>query len=94
VRETDTVARLAGDEFVVILEGVHKRDECLFIARKIVAALQAPFQVNGGDLVVTASIGIAMTMEPTATPDSLLQRADGALYAAKAQGRNRYEVAP
>ena len=93
VRETDTVARLAGDEFVVILEGVHKRDECLFIARKIMAAMQRPFSVNAGDLVVTTSIGIAMTTDTAMSPDGLLQRADAALYSAKAQGRNRFEMA-
>jgi diguanylate cyclase (GGDEF)-like protein/PAS domain S-box-containing protein len=93
VRETDTVARLAGDDFVVILEGVHKRDECLYIARKIVAAMQPAFAVNGGDLVVTTSIGIAMTTDSAMSADALLQRADGALYSAKAQGRNRFEVA-
>jgi diguanylate cyclase (GGDEF)-like protein/PAS domain S-box-containing protein len=93
VRETDTVARLAGDEFVVVLEGVHKRDECLFIARKIVAAMQRPFDVNGSELVVTTSIGIAMTTDTGLSADGLLQRADGALYTAKAQGRNRFEMA-
>jgi diguanylate cyclase (GGDEF)-like protein/PAS domain S-box-containing protein len=94
VRETDTVARLAGDEFVVILEGLHKRDECIVVARKIAAAMQPPFEVDGGALTVTTSIGIAMTADPGITADGLLQRADGALYSAKAQGRNRYEVAP
>jgi diguanylate cyclase (GGDEF)-like protein/PAS domain S-box-containing protein len=92
VRETDMVARLAGDEFVVVLEGIHRRDECLFIARKIVAAMRRPFAVDAAHIDVTTSIGIALA-EDDATPELLLQRADGALYRAKAQGRNRYEVA-
>jgi diguanylate cyclase (GGDEF)-like protein/PAS domain S-box-containing protein len=93
VRETDTVARLAGDEFVVVLEGIHRRDECLFIARKIVAAMQRPFVLDAAEIDVTTSIGIALTEDGSVAPDVLLQRADAALYTAKAEGRNRYEVA-
>jgi diguanylate cyclase (GGDEF)-like protein/PAS domain S-box-containing protein len=93
VRETDTVARLAGDEFVVVLEGIHRRDECLFIARKIVAAMQRPFVLDTAEIAVTTSIGIALTEDGSVGPELLLQRADAALYTAKAEGRNRYEVA-
>ena len=93
VRDTDTVARLGGDEFVVVLEGIHRRDECLFIARKIVGAMQRPFHVGASALDVTTSIGIALSEDASVAPETLLQRADAALYDAKAQGRNRYEVA-
>jgi diguanylate cyclase (GGDEF)-like protein/PAS domain S-box-containing protein len=93
VRETDTVARLAGDEFVVVLEGVHQGDECRFVARKILAAMSRPFDTGTREIAVSASIGIALTMDPSVSADALLQRADAALYAAKAQGRNRYEIA-
>jgi diguanylate cyclase (GGDEF)-like protein len=93
VRETDTVARLAGDEFVVLVEGVHRRDECLFIARKIIAAMRRPFRVGDDDLPVTTSIGIALADDPALSAEALLQRADAALYSAKAQGRDRYEMA-
>jgi len=93
VRETDTVARLAGDEFVVILDGVHRREECQFIARKIVATMRRPMRIDGGEIVVTTSIGVAMTSDSATTPEQLLQKADAALYVAKAQGRDRYEVA-
>ncbi len=93
VRETDVVARLAGDEFVVVLEGVRQRDECLFVARKVVAAMRRPFAADGADLAVTTSIGIALTNDPSLSAENLLQKADGALYSAKARGRDRYEVA-
>ena len=93
VRETDTVARLAGDEFVVILDGVHRREECQFIARKIVATMRRPMRIGHEDVVVTTSIGVAMTDDSATAPEQLLQKADAALYVAKAQGRDRYEVA-
>jgi diguanylate cyclase (GGDEF)-like protein len=76
-----------------VLEGIHRRDECLFIARKIVAAMQRPFALDTAEIAVTTSIGIALTEDGSVAPEVLLQRADAALYTAKAEGRNRYEVA-
>jgi len=93
VRETDTVARLAGDEFIVLLENVQKHEECRVVARKICAAMRAPFRLSVGDVAVTTSIGIAMSVDATMPAAALLHRADTALYSAKAQGRDRYEVA-
>ena len=93
VRETDTVARLAGDEFVVLLENVSRHEECRVVARKIIAAMRVPFKVPAGELAVTTSIGIAMSGDASLPAASLLHRADTALYSAKAQGRDRYEVA-
>ncbi len=95
VRLTDTVARLAGDEFVVILENLHNDTEPQFVARKIVAMVNEPFDVEGRPLDVTTSIGIAYqdgSMPPT-TPSKLLANADDALYQAKAAGRNTYRLA-
>ncbi|HSV50709.1 MAG TPA: PAS domain-containing protein [Burkholderiaceae bacterium] len=95
VRLTDTVARLAGDEFVVILESLHNEDEPQFVARKIVAMVNQPFEIEGHWLDVTTSIGIAYhdgSMPPT-TASKLLAKADEALYLAKAAGRNTYRVA-
>ena len=93
VRATDLVARLAGDEFVVVLEGIHSRDECRFIARKILAAMRNKFAVADNTLRVTTSIGIALGHGSSTTPEALLKRADSALYAAKGQGRDRFEIA-
>jgi len=93
VRETDTVARLAGDEFVVLLENVERHEECRIVARKIVAAMRGPFAIAAGDIAVTTSIGIAMSIDASLPAAALLHRADTALYSAKAQGRDRYEMA-
>ena len=93
VRSTDLVARLAGDEFVIVLEGIHTRDECRFVARKILAAMRTDFHAGDATLRVTTSIGIAIGHGGATTPEALLKRADSALYAAKGQGRDRYEIA-
>ena len=95
VRVTDTPARLAGDEFVVLLEDVKGPDEAERIGAKILDALLRPFATGAGDLAVTASVGIALvtgTDGPLPTQDQVLAWADGALYAAKRNGRNRYVV--
>ena len=93
VRSTDLVARLAGDEFVIVLEGIHGREECRFVARKIIAAMRGEFHAGSTPLRVTTSIGIAMGQGPSTSAEALLKRADSALYAAKRQGRDRYEIA-
>jgi diguanylate cyclase (GGDEF)-like protein/PAS domain S-box-containing protein len=93
VRATDLVARLAGDEFVIVLEGIHSRDECRFVARKIIAAMRAPFPAGDVTVKVTTSIGIALGHGGGTTAEALLKRADSALYAAKGQGRDRFEIA-
>ncbi|MES2187913.1 MAG: diguanylate cyclase [Pseudomonadota bacterium] len=94
VRSTDTVARLAGDEFVVILEQVSDRDAARAAAAKIGAHIAGvPFLVDDRPLDVSASIGIAWHAAslPTTTAADLLARADAALYGAKAAGRNRFQ---
>ncbi len=93
VRETDAVARLAGDEFVVILERLHTPAETQVIAHKILAAMNRPFDVAGTRLAVTTSIGIAWQADGHAQPTELLARADKALYEAKEAGRDRFSIA-
>lgn len=93
VRSTDLVARLAGDEFVIVLEGIHGREECRFVARKIIAAMRGEFHAGATPLRVTTSIGIALGQGASTTAEGLLKRADSALYAAKRQGRDRFEIA-
>ena len=93
VRETDTVARLAGDEFVVILEELHSPAEPQFIARKIIAAINRSFELKEGLWDVSASIGIAFHAEGTMHPANLLAAADQASYEAKAGGSNTYRIA-
>nr|WP_316641031.1 diguanylate cyclase [uncultured Roseateles sp.] len=93
VRGCDTVARLAGDEFVVLLEGLHGDAEAQAIAAKIVSAMQRPFELAGGRLEVTTSIGVGFHGGADLPPAALLQLADQALYEAKHAGRNTFRVA-
>src|SRR3990167_6738092 len=93
VRTTDTVARLGGDEFVVILQGLHAREpeaavEAEVVAQKILRVLNQPYDVQGSEVHSTPSIGIAMFRSAQPPAQELLQRADLAMYQAKAQGRN------
>ena len=88
LRATDIVARFGGDEFVVLLDGADA-DTARDVARKLNQALAEPYP--GILSSVTASIGIACF--PQDGRQALLAQADGALYAAKAAGRNRYEMA-
>jgi diguanylate cyclase (GGDEF)-like protein len=98
VRETDTVARLAGDEFVVLLEGLHLGEEAQAVAQNILAAIDRPFELATATgplrLDVSTSIGIACEATGRSAPGQLLARADTALYAAKHSGRNTWRVAP
>lgn len=89
VRVTDTVARLSGDEFIVVLEGLKSTEEAHDVARKILAVLAPPMAVSGLSIPVGASIGIAYGYTKNLTPTDLLGLADKALYRAKQAGRNR-----
>ena len=93
VRSHDTVARLAGDEFMVILDGVTGVAEAADAAKRILDCLRTPFAYGGHSIRVTTSIGIAL-QQPQATQCSaeLIGRADAALYRAKRDGRNRYTI--
>ena len=93
VRAADTVARLGGDEFVVILQHLHRAEpqaaaEAQAIAQKIIASLNEPFTVDNREVHSPPSIGIALFRDAQQTVHELLQRADLAMYQAKAQGRN------
>ncbi|WP_431479214.1 diguanylate cyclase domain-containing protein [Massilia eburnea] len=92
VRSTDTVARIAGDEFVIVFEHLEAGHDVNLLGEKIVAAMQAPFEVNGRPLNVSASIGIALTTELPADVDKVMLAADQALYCVKAAGRNGFAV--
>jgi diguanylate cyclase (GGDEF)-like protein/PAS domain S-box-containing protein len=93
VRETDTVARLAGDEFIIVLESLHTAAEPQFVARKILSAIARPFELPGTQLQVGTSIGIAFHDDGSLEPAELMARADNALYDAKAAGRNTFRMA-
>jgi len=85
VRESDTVARVGGDEFTVILADVARREDAESVAEKIIAAIAAPFQVGGDGVSVEvgASIGVALYPLDGQDPDTLIKAADAAMYRAK-----------
>lgn len=95
VRSTDSVARLAGDEFTVILEGLQQPEaDAAQLGQKILLAAQRPFELAQASVTLSSSIGIAL-FHPDATfsADLLLQQADQAMYAAKRAGKNQWRLA-
>jgi diguanylate cyclase (GGDEF)-like protein/PAS domain S-box-containing protein len=90
VRDTDTVARLGGDEFVVVLGSVADADSVASVAAKIMRNLALPLDVEGKEVFVTASVGIAMYPRDGDHGESLLRNADVAMYRVKEHGRNNY----
>lgn len=90
VREGDTVARLAGDEFIVMLPDVEAVDDAATVARKILEVLARPLPLEGHELYTGASIGISLFPTDATDGDELLRTADLAMYRAKQEGRNDY----
>lgn len=91
VRNGDTVARLGGDEFTALLEDV-RLTEATATAERIAEKLAAPFYLEGCEVFVTTSIGIAISEPGQDSPDDLLRNADVAMYEAKNKGKDRYKV--
>lgn len=90
VRDTDTVARQGGDEFSIALSSLNTVEEARLIAEKIVASFYQPFHLDSIDAYVTASLGIAIYPQHGDDLDTLINKADKAMYEAKNSGRNRY----
>jgi diguanylate cyclase (GGDEF)-like protein/PAS domain S-box-containing protein len=91
VREEDTVARMGGDEFVILME-LTTEAEAVLAAERIEQQFRRPFRIGGSDFVTTVSIGIALGGAGHEQPDILLRNADVAMYRAKAAGRGRHVV--
>lgn len=88
-RSTDTVARLGGDEFVLIFADISGEAECRQMLSRIMQTIGCPFEINGQDIRISASIGVTMYPDDVTDGDSLLRHADQAMYVAKQSGRNR-----
>jgi diguanylate cyclase (GGDEF)-like protein len=92
LRNGDTVARLGGDEFVILLEDIQGINEATSIANRLQQKITSPMLLDGHEVFITASIGIAMSSLEYLEPTNLLRDADTAMYRAKGLGRSRYEV--
>ncbi len=92
LRESDTVARMGGDEFLLLLSEVVHVDDVANIAQKIIDAIQKPILVDGHELNITTSLGIAVYPEGGQDADTLIKNADIAMYSVKKHGRNGYQL--
>ncbi len=90
VRQCDTVARMGGDEFVVLLPQVRAPEAAAVVGEKILRAITEPLVIEGHELVISASIGICMHPDDGASAGQLIRNADAAMYQAKSSGRNAY----
>jgi diguanylate cyclase (GGDEF)-like protein/PAS domain S-box-containing protein len=90
VRESDTVARLAGDEFTILLTTIHSAEDAALVAAKVVEAIGAPFLIEGHSVQVGVSVGIALYPPHGTTTEALINAADMAMYEAKSSGGLNY----
>ncbi len=91
LRPADTAARLGGDEFAVVLQEVD-RDRAVAVAERIIEVLRSPFQIDGKEVFVNASIGVAFNTDRDTDARMLLRNADLAMYHAKRNGKGRHEI--
>lgn len=92
VRAMDAVARFGGDEFVILIEYAVTIPDVAEVARRVVQALEPPLEIAGVELKVGASVGVATSASPGASPESLLREADLAMYQSKARGGGCYSL--
>ena len=93
VREGDTVARMGGDEFTLLLTGIQRPDDAVRVADNLLKAIaQRPFMLDRRELFLTTSMGIALAPKDGSTPQTLLKNADAAMYRAKERGRAGYQL--
>lgn len=90
VREADTVGRLGGDEFIVLLRELNNSLDTVDIVENMLRVFREPFKIDGRELVLTLSVGVAIYPENGDSVSDLLRNADTAMYEAKAMGRNTY----
>lgn len=93
VREIDTVARIGGDEFMVVINSIGNRENVALVAQKLIDALAQPFTLGDDTAAIGASVGIALFPDHEQDPEALIRRADGAMYDVKAKGKNSFAFA-
>ncbi|MES9855094.1 MAG: EAL domain-containing protein [Sedimenticola sp.] len=91
LREVDTAARLSGDEFLVMAEGLKDPENAGVVARKLIRAFKQPYIIDTREIYTSVSIGISLFPDDSSTADQLLQYADTAMYQVKAKDRNDYQ---
>ena len=92
VREVDTVARMGGDEFTIILEGVTSEENILMVAKRITESIATPFELKGEHISIGISVGITIYPHDDYPVDELLKHADTAMYRAKQQGGSAFHL--
>jgi len=92
LREEDTVARLGGDEFILLLSELHDRENAVMIAKKLIGLGKEPLNLEGNEIIPSFSIGISLYPDHGSDHEILLKKADDALYEAKRNGRNGYQM--
>ncbi len=92
VRDSDTVARLGGDEFTLILPALPQADDAALVAQKLIEAVRYPFHIEGREFFITTSAGISLFPEDGEDAATLIKNADTAMYQAKEQGRDNYQL--
>jgi diguanylate cyclase (GGDEF)-like protein/PAS domain S-box-containing protein len=91
IRESDIVSRLGGDEFVILLNGIQEPNEAALVAQKVVEAIAIPFMLDGNEVNIGTSIGIAIYPDNGLDHPTLIKNADAAMYHAKENGRNNFQ---
>ena len=91
LRKSDTIARMGGDEFLLVLPDLHQAEDAHRLVRKIMGAFNTPFVVEGYELSITTSAGIAIYPDDGLDTNTLIKKADIAMYRAKQLGRNLYQ---
>jgi diguanylate cyclase (GGDEF)-like protein len=88
-RPEDTVARLGGDEFTILIKNSHSVEDGVGVANRILERISEPYQINGVEIKISASIGVSMSYPRGDQPEDLLREADQAMYQAKSGGKSK-----
>ncbi|MCU7905858.1 MAG: EAL domain-containing protein [Candidatus Thiodiazotropha sp. (ex Epidulcina cf. delphinae)] len=91
IRENDTVSRLGGDEFTIILDAIRNSADAGLVAQNLIQAFETPVVVDGHQLYITVSVGISLCPQDSMIAEALIQNADTAMYRAKDEGRNTFQ---